>query len=323
MSARIVERRNRFPALTNIRGEQDLPAYIECPADASALFAIWPVRGLPEDSESQNWHEKTMQAPGWESPCPMARNVAIPTLTMFQPAKKSGPGTAMIVCPGGAFHFLMMDYEGYDVARWLAGLGIAAFVLKYRLQRTPDEDDEMEAFMRQLSDDLNKVSQTEIHPPSTHSRMEEARLWAEEDGRQAIRFVRQHAGELGLNPNRIGIIGFSAGGGVAVNSALQHDSLSRPDFVAGIYPAYRRVNSMPNELPPLFLAISDDDKAVAPMSSARLYEEWHKVGQWVELHIFSNGAHGFGMRKKDLLSDSWSGLFRNWLDAQGLLPTSN
>lgn len=114
-------------------------------------------------------------------------------------------------------------------------------------------------------------------------------------------------------------MGFSAGGGVAVNSALEHDSLSRPNFVAGIYPGYRIVNSIPDNLPPLFIVTADDDDAVAPISAARLYETWHKASKSVELHIFANGGHGFGMKNQNLLSDQWNGLFKNWMVAQGYI----
>jgi predicted esterase len=86
---------------------------------------------------------------------------------------------------------------------------------------------------------------------------------------------------------------------------MVHDSQSRPDFAAGIYPAYRIVTPVPKDIPPLFLVIADDDKVVAPISTARLYETWHKASQSVELHIFANGGHGFGMRKQNLLSDIW------------------
>ena len=150
-------------------------------------------------------------------------------------------------------------------------------------------------------------------------RQEEARLWAEEDGRQAIGFVWQHANEWGLDPQRIGIAGFSAGGGVAISAAVQHDAASRPDFAAGIYPGYRTATPVPADAPPLFLAIADDDILVGPISVARLYEAWHKAERPVELHIFAGGEHGFGMTKQDLPSDSWLELFKNWLGAQGYL----
>jgi acetyl esterase/lipase len=238
---------------------------------------------------------------------------------MFKPAAGTANGTAIIVAPGGAFHFLMVDHEGYDLARSLTKLGVTTFVLKYRVQHTPEHDEDMPAFLEELVKNLPAVSQTEVESPTTYRPAEEARLWAEEDARQAIRFLRQNAAELGIDPNRIGIMGFSAGGGIAINAILEHDSLSRPDFAAGIYPGHRIVTPMPEDAPPLFIVIADDDTAVAPISSARLYEAWHKAGKSVELHIFASGGHGFGMLKRNLLSDGWLELFKNWMASQGYI----
>jgi acetyl esterase/lipase len=234
---------------------------------------------------------------------------------MFSPAGGKANGTAMIVAPGGAFHFLMMDHEGYDMARWLTELGVTAFVLKSRLQRLPDSDSDIPAFLERLFDEFPHVSRTDIDPPSSNPKIEEARVWGEEDGRQAIRYVRAHSDRFGIHPSRIGIMGFSAGGGIAVNAALEYDEESRPDFVAGIYPGYRIGPPVPRDAPPLFITISDDDSLVGPMSATRLYESWHKAGAPVELHVFANGGHGYGTRKQDLLSDAWIDVFEAWLTA--------
>jgi acetyl esterase/lipase len=295
---------------------------IEQPPGAAGVFAIWPGSGIPPGSENWTWHEQSMQAPDSSIPSQMVRNVVIPTVTMFKPIAGTANGTAIIVAPGGAFHFLMMDHEGYDVAHWLTNLGVTAFVLKYRVQHTPENDTDMPAFLDELGEKLPHPDHMEINPPMTYPPAEEARHWGEEDGRQAIRFVRQHAAEWGINPNRIGIMGFSAGGGIAINAILEHDYLSRPDFAVGIYPGYRIVTPVPEDASPLFITIADDDKAVAPISSARLYEAWHKAGKSVELHIFANGGHGFGMSKQNLLSDMWSDLFKNWMASQGYIALS-
>src|SRR6185437_7045757 len=123
------------------------------------------------------------------------------------------------------------------------------------------------------------------------------------------RFVRDHAGDWDVDPARTGIIGFSAGGAVALGAAIVHDAACRPDFVGAIYPAYRGGVPVPADAPPIFLAIADDDKSIAPISTARLYEAWHKLGLPAELHIFGNGAHGFGVGAAGLLSDPWMDLF--------------
>jgi acetyl esterase/lipase len=300
---------------------QHLPSYIERPPDAAGVFAIYPGNGVPPGSEKWTWHEQTMQVPmfGSTAPTTMVRNVVIPTLTMFKPAAGTANSTSLIVAPGGAFRFLMMDSEGYDMARWFTQLGVTAFVLRYRVAQMPEDDTEMLAFMHNLMNVLPLQRRGEEKPPVGDEATEEARTWAEEDGRQAIRFVRQHATEWGLDPNRIGIAGFSAGGGIVMGAVMQHDAQSRPDFAAGIYLGYRTATPVPADAPPLFLAMADDDILVAPISAARLYEAWHKADKPVELHIFAKGYHGFGMKKQNLLTDSWIDLFKNWLAAQGYL----
>ena len=298
---------------------QQLPAYIERPPDAAAVFAIWPGSGVATGSEKWTWHEQTMEAPGSKVPNRMVRNVVIPTVTMFKPGAGSTNGTALIVAPGGAFSFLMVDYEGYDMARWLTQQGITAFVLKYRLAHTPENDADMLAFVQNLMTVLPHPGPSVETPPVGTQAIEEARTWAEEDGRQAIRFVRQHAPEWGVEPNRIGIAGFSAGGGVVMGAVMQHDPQSRPDFAAPIYAGYRTATPVPADAPPLFIALADDDKLVAPISGARLYEAWHAVGKPAELHIFVRGGHGFGMKKQDLPSDAWIDLFKTWLANLGYL----
>ena len=300
---------------------QHLPSYIERPPDAAGVFAIYPGNGIPPSSEKWTWHEQTMQVPmsGSTALTTMVRNVVLPTLTLFQPATGTANGTSLLVAPGGAFRFLMMDSEGYDMARWLTQLGVTAFVLRYRVAHMPEDDTEMLAFMDNLMNVLPLQRRGEEKPPVGDEATEQARTWAEEDGRQAIRFVREHAREWGLDPNRIGIAGFSAGGGVVMGTVMQHDAQSKPDFAAGIYPGYTTATPVPDDAPPLFLAIADGDILVAPLSAARLYEAWHKAGKPVELHIFAGGEHGFGMKKQNLPTDQWIELFKNWLTVQGYL----
>ena len=299
---------------------QQLPSYIEKPADAAAVLAIYPGSGVPPGSENWTWHEQSIQAPGSTVPNRMVRNVVIPTVTMFKPAPGKANGTAMIVAPGGAFTFLMVDYEGYDMARWLTQRGVTAFVLRYRVAHSPESEQEFFPFVQNLMTVLPHPDAKAETPPTATKAIEEARAWAEEDGRQSIRFVRQHAAEWGIDPHRIGIGGFSAGGGVTMGAVMQHDAESRPDFAVPVYPAYRTATPVPADAPPLFIAAADDDALVAPISAARLYEEWHKAGKPAELHIFVKGQHGFGMKKQNLPSDAWIDLLNTWLGNQGFLP---
>ena len=298
---------------------QQLPSYIQSPDGADGVFAIWP--GTPPGSENATWHEQSSQS-GPVVPNHMVRNVAVPTVTLFKPAPATANGTAIIIAPGGAFMFLMVDYEGYTMARWLAQQGVTAFVLRYRVAHTPENDADMPAFMRTLMADLGHASPTDNGPPKGTAAMEQARQWGEEDGRQAIRYVREHAADFGIDPHRIGIAGFSAGGGVTMGAVMQHDAQSRPDFAAPIYAAYRSATPVPADAPPLFIALADDDQLVAPIAGARLYEAWHAAGKSVELHIFDKGGHGFGMNKQNLPSDAWIDLFKTWLANQGFMGSA-
>jgi acetyl esterase/lipase len=291
------------------------------PADTAGVFRIYPGDGVPPGSEGWTHSERTAPVPWGPSGRTYTRNVVVPTVTVFRPKEGTANGTAMVIAPGGAFHFLMMEHEGYDMARWLAEFGVTSFVLKYRLMRTPDDDAEMETFRTALRPKLGQALQTDTEPPA-RSWMREGRLLAEADGRQALRYVREHAADWGLDPARIGIAGFSAGGGVAMGSAFEHDAASRPDYVVAIYPAYRAGLAVPPTAAPLFLVISDDDLSIPPISSARLYEAWHKAGVPAELHIFGDGAHGFGMDRNGKLSDPWPGLLKAWLTTRGLIAAT-
>jgi len=280
---------------------------------------IWSGDGVPPGAEGWTRRESTMQIPWSTAPRRLTRNVVVPTLTVVEPAPGTANGTAMIVAPGGAFHFLMIDHEGHDMARWLAGLGVTAFVLKYRLAETPPDDADLMEFRTQLHKRLGGPKPGDSTPPDRPD-MRAIREMGEADGRQAMSFVRENASRWGIDPARIGIAGFSAGGGVSLGAAMQFTSESRPDFAVGIYPAYPAYLSVPENAPPLFLVISDDDPQVAALSSAKLYADWHNAGSKAELHVFGNGGHGYGMLDAGFLSDIWPELLRRWLVERGFLP---
>jgi acetyl esterase/lipase len=195
--------------------------------------------------------------------------------------------------------------EGHDVARWLVARGIAAFVLKYRLIATDLDED---GFKNQISDLRARLD--EIQKIIPHS---------VEDGRQAIRLVRQHAFSWAIDPNRIGILGFSAGGMVTSGVALEHDAASRPNFAAPIYGAPFEAVTAPADPPPLFLLVANDDR-MAEQGIMRLYSAWNEAGRSVELHVYSRGGHGFGMQQKGLPTDHWIERFADWLTAEGFVP---
>jgi acetyl esterase/lipase len=232
-------------------------------------------------------------------------NVVDPTLTVFAPEPAKATGTAVVICPGGGFHALSIDSEGYDVARWLVARGIAGFVLKYRLVECKTDDPPTEIMGRAARLD-------EVVAPVVKLAMA--------DGLAAIGHVRSHAKQYGVRPDRIGIIGFSAGGTVTASVAYNYSPKTRPDFAAPIYLQYEWVPKagVPDDAPPLFiLAATDDPLKLAPHSVA-LYQDWTAQHKSAELHLYSQGGHGFGMRTQNLPTDRWIERFHDWLQAQGL-----
>ena len=235
-----------------------------------------------------------------------AWNVVNPTLTVFPADPTNANGTAVVICPGGAFFQLSMNSEGSDVARWLNTKGVTGFVLKYRLVEAKTEDPMREAFTR---GHLGPIV-APIVP------------LAMADGLAAIKHVRKHARDYGVNPQRIGIMGFSAGGTVASSVAYNYTAESRPDFVAPIYLAYGwtiKTNGVPADAPPMFILAATDDQLKLASHSVDLYRDWTAAKKTAELHMFAKGGHGFGMKKQDLPTDRWIERFADWLDMQGLL----
>jgi acetyl esterase/lipase len=268
---------------------------------AAAAFAAEPKTiplwsGPPPGSE--NWNYEENETVGPQDNLRRISNVTRPTLTAFLPEPASSNGTAIIICPGGGFRWLAVEHEGAALATWLNSIGVTAFALKYRVMRTGDPEEKNAADARRK----------EVIP------------LAIADGQQAIRLVRSRAQEWGISKDRIGILGFSAGGYVAAAVAIHHDADSRPNFVAPIYPGTPEDVTAPPDAPPMFIVQADDDKTVPPADhSIRLYQSWKKAGVSAELHIYSRGGHGFGMRRHNLPVDTWTDRLRDWLDVQGLL----
>jgi acetyl esterase/lipase len=261
------------------------------------------------------WADGQIDSTGWDQPEEIAylqdglkvfRNVVQPSLTVYLPDPGIASGTAVIVAPGGAYHFLAFEHEGSQVAGWLNARGMAAFMLKYRLVQT--SGDFPQCVDKNLSDPHKMKTLVEPLFPLITA-----------DGCQAVRLVRAHAAEWGIHPGRIGLMGFSAGGMLTLNVALHFDPTSRPDYAAPIYPAPPPEAPIPADAPPLFLLCAADDDMASGVST-RYYSAWRAAGHPVELHIFSKGGHGFGMNKQGLPSDGWIERFAEWLRAQGFLP---
>ncbi len=272
--------------------------------DSRTVIPLWP-DGAP-GSEDWSWPEQEFFMSRYNSK--FIRNVTRPTLTAYLPDPARATGTAVVVCPGGAFLFLAIAHEGTQVASWLVERGIAAFLLKYRVAHTPEDPAEFEEFRQ------NRQARRE----SMRDVIAQAREFGIADARRAMTIVRERAAEWNVDRQRIGIIGFSAGGAITSGIALSHDEASRPAFAAPIYGAPWEDVGVPSDAPPLFLAFaSDDDMAVR--NGLPLYTKWREAGHPVELHVFAQGGHGFGMLKNNLPSDHWIDLFGNWLGSQGLL----
>ena len=227
-------------------------------------------------------------------------NVHNPSLTPFIPTT-GATGVAVIIAPGGGHSKLCLGHEGYALAEWLREHGIAAFVLKYRLAREPG---------------------------SAYTIQEHAMA----DTRRALRTVRSRAQEWGIKPDRIGIMGFSAGGELAAFAAMKSDpgkadaadpierASSRPDFQALIYPGTSNLFTVEKGMPPLFIACGYGDRPDIAEGMASLYLKYKAAGVKAELHIYSNAGHGFGYKPNTTTAaGAWPYRFREWLVDSGLL----
>jgi acetyl esterase/lipase len=259
--------------------------------------------GAGAGSGEENYPEKEYFSTTWNTE--VVANVTKPSLTLYRPIA-GGNGSSVVVCPGGGFMALSINTEGIEVAKWLAARGVTAFVLKYRLAHTGD--DATQEFMAALAD-KNKFEAilTKVVPLSIA------------DGLAAVLYVRKHASDWGISANRVGIVGFSAGGTVAAGVGLRYTPEGRPSFVAPIYAAASKLKDapVPVDAPPMFLVAATDDQLGLAMDSIGLYDQWTAAHKSAELHMYAKGGHGFGMRKQGLPSDQWIDRFLEWLESQG------
>jgi acetyl esterase/lipase len=251
------------------------------------------------------WPEKAPSAPERIRVTPQGdhvlSNIQTPSITPYLPRPENATGAAVIIAPGGGHSELWIDHEGYAVAEWLSSHGIAGFVLKYRLAREKDSK--------------YTVEETELA-----------------DMKRAVRIVRARSIEWGINPEHIGVIGFSAGGELAAiastrydegsasaNDPLEHFS-SKPNFQALIYPALPKDRRLTAETPPAFLACGDNDRPDISQGLPEYYLALTRLHVAAELHIYAGVGHGFGIRKTNHppVSD-WTTLFFQWMDTQGFL----
>ncbi len=259
------------------------------------VIRLWP-SGAP-GSEGKT-AEETVRIENGEH---IVSSVHRPSITPYLPVKDKATGAAVIVAPGGGHRELWMDHEGYNVAIWLSDHGVAAFVLKYRLARE--------------NGSTYTIEGTELA-----------------DIQRAVRLVRSRATEWGIDPERLGVMGFSAGGELAALAATFNDTgipstadpiereSSKPAFQALIYPAISHDMNLTKQTPPAFLVCGEEDRPDIAQGLPQLYVSLKQAGVSAELHVFARTGHGFGVRASNRppVSD-WTQLFLEWLNVQAIL----
>jgi acetyl esterase/lipase len=231
-------------------------------------------------------------------------NVSQPTLTVHMPAPERANGAAVVVFPGGGYQVLMVDYEGHDVARWLNLIGVTAIVVKYRTAPRPTQ-------------------------PNVRDKV---RLAALADAQRAMRLVRQHAVEWGVDPQRVGTIGFSAGGRLILDLALHADGGQRdaadpverqscvPCFTVPVYPGVPQdLSGLGADTGPIFVVNGSRDTTTRPQGAIRLCQALLEAGVPVELHLFEQAAHGFGLGLSGGTARRWPDLCEEWMRDMGFL----
>lgn len=241
-----------------------------------------------------------------------ARNVTRATLTPVLPDPAKASGAAVLVVPGGGFQFVSMSNEGWPIARWLADRGIAAFVLKYRTASTPDDEVGFDAAMEAL---FNRLETTPTLPEDNVNVTR-----AREDAQAALRLIRANSAKWGVDPKRVGMLGFSAGAMTTLATVEANAADARPDFIASIY-GFMTPVTPPPQPQPMFAALAADDPLFGKQGFG-LIESWQRAGGSTELHFYSSGGHGFGSKRTGKTSDGWFWQFVSWMEAQGLLKQS-
>lgn len=285
-------------------------------SDKPLVIDLWPGK-TPDDDAAKIGEEKVFELQIKGKPYEIAgkrtnwvTNVTKPTLTIYQPAKDKNTGVAMLICPGGGYHNLGWDVEGEEVAQWLNSLGMTGIILKYRCPRRPGDEKGV--------------------PPAGPLK----------DAQRAVSLVRSRAREWGIDPKRIGMVGFSAGGHLVGATATNFDKRTyaaiddvdkvscRPDFGVMLYSGYLsrkdrdevsadlRISA---DTPPIMLVHATDDPISKCDYSVIMYLALKRAGVPAELHVYATGGHGFGVRKVDHPCATWTDRCAEWLRKQGFL----
>lgn len=272
----------------------------------NALYAQKNIKlPITVEDESMEYQKKEKQyfSEAWKTE--VVTNVSKPSMQVFRPDEEKNTGTSVIICPGGAMYALSINSEGNEVAKWLAERGVTAFVLKYRLVPTKEEA------ISELNADGERVL----------LRAGNVLPMGISDGLNAIEYVRKNADKYKVDVNKIGIMGFSAGGAVTMGATFNYEDHNKPNFVAPVY-AWMDIipfSDAPADAPPIFVVCASDDPLNLAPASIRIYNTWLQAGKSAELHMYAKGGHGFGMRKQDLPTDQWIDRFGEWLGLQGFM----
>jgi acetyl esterase/lipase len=286
---------------------------------AREVIALWPqppARSLPGVGPEQTFSPPEGVAAGTS----MLRNVSEPTLTVFTPETGAANGCGVVVCPGGGWRILAWEHEGIDVAEWFARQGFTAFLLKYRVSATPADPAEFARASAAMQKQLSDPRPAAKAPRRMDQLMRDetlllAREIAADDGRRALAIARERGGGFGVDPQRIGLIGFSAGAFLVTDVAMDPEG-PPPAFLAAIYGGDTRDRPVPADAPPLFTVIAHDDRLLFRMVE-QLYVDWTDAERSAELHIYARGAHGFGMVRQGIPVDRWIDLLGDWLADRG------
>jgi len=290
--------------ITGLAKAQDGTIYpLDAPPEPNAIPL--GTGGVKDQPARESWFRQ------WGEP--MARNVSEATLTPVLPDPAKATGAAVIVAPGGGFRWLSMNNEGWKVARALADHGIAAFVLKYRLQPTPGTLDDFKAGMdRHFAPPSDSGSAAAGAPP----RMPNWDLTNQlADAEAAYALILKRAREWHIDTQRIGMVGFSAGAGLTMHCTL-HSTTMKLAFIAPIYGGLNAVE-VPKDAPPLFAAVASDDPLFH--GDFGLIKSWYDAHRQVEFHLYENGGHGFGLGYPDRTSNGWFPVFIHWLEVNKFL----
>lgn len=277
-------------------------------AEDQPVLKVWP-GAAPGEVESDRKEHFLPPRANEKEPCQRLTDVTVPTLTVFKADPAKNTGAAVVICPGGGYSILAWDKEGTEVAEWLNTLGVTGIVLKYRVPKQKEDPNHLRPL---------------------------------QDAQRAMSLVRSQATSLGIDPNRIGLLGFSAGGHLTAHASTNYDRRAyeaidevdqvscRPDFSVLIYPAYlanKELDGLSEEIrvtedtPPAFFAHAGDDR-VDPRNSVQMFLALKQAGVPASLHIYAAGGHGFGLRPSEFPCSHWPEHCGAWLNQQGFLKSA-